>query len=207
MKTQALKRENEHCLDLEAELRLLSPYYANNAWKLRGIINNALKGIGGLTGADYDEFMSVAGEALTNALMIFDENTGDFDGIAYVMITRKVYTQLTAMNRIKRGGVGEDGQGEKKVSVPIDDLVGGDLVKAGTSQSAEMEALEHMKCYSECMTLYLERIPSDSRRILFLLADGYSEREISRMLNMDNARIKSALSTARRYENTKLLHR
>ena len=135
MKTQALKRENEHCLDLEAELRLLSPYYANNAWKLRGIINNALKGIGGLTGADYDEFMSVAGEALTNALMIFDENTGDFDGIAYVMITRKVYTQLTAMNRIKRGGAGEDGQGEKKVSVPIDDLVGGDLVKAGTSQS------------------------------------------------------------------------
>lgn len=89
MKTQALKRENEYCLDLEAELRLLSPYYANNAWKLRGIINNALKGIGGLTGADYDEFMSVAGEALTNALMIFDENTGDFDGIAYVMITRK----------------------------------------------------------------------------------------------------------------------
>ena len=73
MKTQALKRENEHCLDLEAELRLLSPYYANNAWKLRGIINNALKGIGGLTGADYDEFMSVAGEALTNALMIFDK--------------------------------------------------------------------------------------------------------------------------------------
>ena len=73
MKTQALKRENEHCLDLEAELRLLSPYYANNAWKLRGIINNALKGIGGLTGADYDEFMSVAGEALTNALMIFEE--------------------------------------------------------------------------------------------------------------------------------------
>ena len=43
------------------------------------------------------------------------------------MITRKVYTQLTAMNRIKRGGAGEDGQGEKKVSVPIDDLVGGDL--------------------------------------------------------------------------------
>lgn len=207
MKTQALKRENKHWLDPEVKLRLVSPYYANNAWKLRGIINNTLKGIGGLTGADYDEFMSVAGEALTDALTVFDENAGDFDGIAYVMVTRKVYTQLTAMNRIKRGGAGEAGQVEKKVSVPIHDLVGDDLIKAGVASSAEAEALERMRCYSECMSQYLDHIPSDSRRVLFLLADGYSEREISWMLDMDRAHIKSALNTARRYENTKLLHR
>ena len=70
---------------------LLKEYYAQNAKKIRNMVDKILSGFGGVTQKDYDDFYSLANEVFVDMLRRYDRKQR-FDSFLYSCLSNRIKT-------------------------------------------------------------------------------------------------------------------
>lgn len=96
---------------------LLKAYYADNAKKLRGLVDKILSKFGGLSDKDRDDFYSLANEVFVDAMRRC-EDIEAFDVFLYACLSNKIKTEMSKINCEKRKA--------DRMSVSIDAPAGDD---------------------------------------------------------------------------------
>ncbi len=81
--------------------QIINSYYADNARKLRRMVDKILLRFGGLSDKDKDDFYSLANEVFVDALKRYD-GVQPFGGFLYVCLSNKVMSEITKRNCYKR---------------------------------------------------------------------------------------------------------
>lgn len=180
---------------------VLEGYYANNAKKLRRVVDRILLRFGGLYNKDRDDFYSLANEAFVDAMRKYD-GVQPFDGFLYSCLKYKILSEITRRNRGKRKA--------DRDAVPIDMPIGedggctlADLIP--DSPDMEGEVLGRMGIMDYKLGRYLSLLSRWQREVLYLLAESYRAEEIQRMLHMTQKEYMDALGCIRSYEKVKIL--
>lgn len=74
---------------------LLEEYYAQNAKKIRNMVDKILSGFGGVTQKDYDDFYSLANEVFVDVLRRYDRKQR-FDSFLYSCLSNRIKQKLHA---------------------------------------------------------------------------------------------------------------
>lgn len=80
---------------------VLDIYYANNAKRLRAMVDKILLKFGGISDKDYHDFYSISNEVFIDVVRRYNGKQ-TFDGFLYSCLSNKVKTEITARNRQKR---------------------------------------------------------------------------------------------------------
>lgn len=80
---------------------VLDIYYANNAKRLRAMVDKILIKFGGISEKDYHDFYSISNEVFIDVVRRYNGKQ-PFDGFLYSCLSNKVKTEITARNRQKR---------------------------------------------------------------------------------------------------------
>ncbi len=80
---------------------VLNTYYANNAKRLRAIVDKILFQFGGISDKDYHDFYSIANEVFIDVIRRYNGKQ-TFEVFLYSCLSNKVKTEITARNRQKR---------------------------------------------------------------------------------------------------------
>ena len=96
---------------------LLKAYYADNAKKLRGLVDKILSKFGGLSDKDRDDFYSLANEVFVDTMRRC-EDIEAFDVFLYACLSNKIKTEMSKINCEKRKA--------DRMSVSIDAPAGDD---------------------------------------------------------------------------------
>ena len=200
----------------------INEFYANDQRKLRQICDREMSGFGGLSPKDYDDFYSRAGYELNLAREKYDPSTGkSFFEYACGVIRFSVRKEMTDRNRAKRRVVvekeAEDGKGNRvkrkeyiadvSIDAPIgeeDGLTIGDILPSDFDMEAWIMKAEREE-YSPEMQAYLSRLSKMQINVLELTADGHSQEEIKRMLQIDSALYSDCIAAIRSYRNTRCI--
>lgn len=181
--------------------RVLEGYYADNARKLRRVVDRILLKFGGLSNKDMDDFYSLANEVFVDAMRRYD-GVQSFDGFLYSCLKYRILAEITRRNRGKRKADRE--------AVPIDMPIGegggctlADLIP--DSSDMEGEVLGRMGGMPYRLEKYLAMLPRWQKEVLWLLAGCYRAEEIQKMLHMTQKEYMGALENIRSYENIKIL--
>lgn len=200
MKTEELsKTYKERCVDME---QILNTYYADNAKKLRKMVDAILLKFGGLYDKDKDDFYSLANEVFVDVRKKYDHSQS-FDKFLYSCLLNKIKTEMTKRNRYKRKA--------DRMSVSIDEPIGvdgeltlGDLIADGFDIEKEVFG-EREEEYSARMSLYLSRLSNLQREVLRLNIAGYLPGEIREELHIDEAQYTDCYAAIRSYRNVSVL--
>lgn len=182
--------------------QILNAYYANNAQKLRDMVDKILFKFGGLSDKDKDDFYSLANEVFVDVLKRYD-NKKSFEGFLYSCLSNKIKTEMTRRNRYKRKA--------DKMSISIDTPIGddenltlGDLIPDKIDVEKELFG-EREEGYSERMLLYLAKLSNLQRKILRLTVAGYSPSEIREELHMSGKQYSDCNAAIHSYRNISIL--
>lgn len=179
---------------------ILNAYYADNARKLRILVDKMLLRFGGLSDRDKDDFYSLANEVFVSVMKKYDYKQ-PFDSFLYACLLRRIKAEMTKRNRYKRKTdrlsvsiympVGEDGE-----------TVVADLLVSDFDMDREIfdKENEHPK-----MERYLERLTRRQRKVVALLMDSYDADEIRRILCMTKKEYADAMAGIHAYENISVL--
>ena len=182
--------------------QLLITYYADNARKLRRIVDKILLKFGGLSDKDMDEFYSLANEVFTDVMNHYDSSLS-FEVFLYSCLSNRIRTEITKRNREKRK--------IDRLSVSIDMPVGDEedcTLKDVIADRFDMEQefLEKQeKGYSKRMTLYLGRLSSLQKAVLELDTEGYTPAEIREKLNISEKQYTDCNAAIHSYRNVSVL--
>ncbi len=94
--------------------QIINIYYADNAKRLRKIVDKILLNYGGLYDMDKDDFYSLANEVFTSVIRSYD-NTRPFEVFLYTCLCNKIKSEISKRNSYKRVA--------DRLSVSIDALV------------------------------------------------------------------------------------
>lgn len=180
---------------------LLDSYYADNAKKLRKVVDRILFKFGGLYGKDKDDFYSLANEVFFDAMGRYDGEQS-FDGFLYSCLSNKIKSEITRRNREKRKA--------DRMSVSLDAPVGdgdGSLLGELIADSFDMEeeAFGELDAVAFKLERYLKRLSRRQKKVLELLSLCYKADEIRKMLYMTQREYTDALAGIRSYENIKII--
>ncbi len=182
--------------------KILNAYYANNAWKLRSVVDKILMKFGGLSDKDTDDFYSLANEVFWDVLKRYDGQQS-FDAFLYSCLSNRIKSEITRRNRSKRK--------TDELSIPIDTPVGGDeSLTIGdvipSEYQLENEAFaEKEEGYSSKMLLYLNRLSGLQKEVLKLAGDGYLPNEIKEKLHISEGQYSDCYAAIRSYRNVSVL--
>ncbi|WWR16852.1 hypothetical protein V1224_05310 [Lachnospiraceae bacterium JLR.KK008] len=182
--------------------QVLITYYANNARKLRGIVDKILVKFGGLSNKDLDDFYSLANEVFVDVMKRCDDSQS-FDAFLYACLSNRIKTEMTSRNREKRKA--------ERLSVSLEIPVGNDenstigdlLVDDFTIEKALFENRE--EGYSQRMLTYLGRLSDLQKEVLRLLTGGYFPDEIRRQLQITEKQYADCNAAIRSYRNVSAL--
>lgn len=171
-------------------------YCCNN--RLQNMVDHIIKKhFGWIPQKDYDDFYSIAGQAVWYCEKNFDESKGkNFEKYLVDSLYRKIKTQLTYNNRQKRN----NGMSALSLEAMIED---GDMCLMGIVAS---EDASELLLYSDKMQLYLSRLSKLQKKVLFALADGYSSDEIKNALNISAKEYSDICASIKAYRNVSLLY-
>lgn len=189
-------------------------YYANNAEKLRRMVDSILKKYGGISYKDKDEFYSLANEVFWTSLQNFN-GIGAFGGFLYLCLTRKIQSLITKKNRKKRCAVKiimhDDGYQEceyaDELSLEFEYENGYTLAEIIPSN----ENIEDRICdqidftYDESIQKYLNHLPTATRGVAILVGYGFSPAEIRKKLHITERDYMNHLNCMKAYENIRLI--
>lgn len=179
----------------------INEYYANNAQKLRRIVDKILLKFGGLSEKDRDDFYSLANEVFVDAMDRYDK-AQSFDTFLFSCLSNKIKTEITRRNRYKRKA--------DSMSVSIDTPIGdeedatlGDMI----ADSFDMDKIIFGEENSKSMKIeqYLARLTKLQREVVSLLAASYGAGEIQETLKISRREYSDAMRGIHSYENTSLL--
>lgn len=189
-----------------ADLSVLQPYCENDMQLLKKISRSIFMRFNEpLTGADHDDFYSVALITLWQAYNAYDADMGiSFDGFLRSCLQKKFKSELTRRHRQKRVlnqfavSLDAAGDGEDECSllefVPSDFDTFEEVVKRNAAQR-----------YHDKVQSYISRLSDRQVNILNLLIDGYRANEIQEILGISAREYTENLQIMRSYENVKIL--
>ena len=97
--------------------QIVLQYYADNARKLRKLVDRILSEFGGLADKDFDDFYSLANEVFVDVMKRYDESQS-FHAFLFSCLSNRIKTEMTKRNCEKRRA--------DRMSVSIDSLLGED---------------------------------------------------------------------------------
>ena len=180
---------------------ILEEYCANEMKKLKQICYPLLIKIGGISEKDYDDFYSIALDALADSVLRYDETKKcQFSTFLIGNIRRKFNTEIRDRNRAKRIPA-------KKLE-STSNLVTEDGVELGETIPSKFDTYETACEYlfeGTKIERYLDKLSYTQRKIVSLLSDGYKAKEIRELLHMDSKQYSNNLAAIQAYENVKIL--
>nr|DAH72743.1 MAG TPA: RNA polymerase sigma factor [Bacteriophage sp.] len=180
---------------------ILEEYCANEMKKLKQICYPLLIKIGGISEKDYDDFYSIALDALADSALRYDETKKcQFNTFLIGNIRRKFNTEIRDRNRAKRIPA-------KKLE-STSNLVTEDGVELGETIPSKFDTYETACEYlfeGTKIERYLDKLSYIQRKIVSLLSDGYKAKEIRELLHMDNKQYSNNLAAIQAYENIREL--
>lgn len=182
--------------------KILNAYYADNAKKLRAVVDKILSGFGGISGKDYDDFYSIANEVFANIMRKYDGEQ-NFDGYLYSCLQNKLKTEMTARNRKKRI--------TDRMVISIDAPVGddtdttvGDMIPSGFDvETVVMEDMNHM--YNERIERYLSSLSSVQRQIVEMKMGELSVSEIKKQLRLSEKQYQQHCKAMKSFDKVQVL--
>lgn len=182
--------------------KILNEYYADNARRLHGIVDEILSKFGGLSGKDKDDFYSLANEVFADVIKRYDASQS-FDGFLYFCLMNKIKTEITKRNCEKR----KADRMSVSIEMPVgddEDLTLGDLI--ADDFVIEREVFDkNEEVYSRRMLTYLSRLSGLQREVLRLHADGYVSGEIKKELHIDAKQYADCCAAIHSYRNVSVL--
>lgn len=162
--------------------QILVTYYANNAKKIRSIVDKILLKFGGLSNKDMDDFYSLANEVFVDVMRRYDGSLS-FDGFLYSCLLNKIKTEITRRNREKRKA--------DRMSISIDTPIGddenytiGDMIADEFTIEKELFEKEEREEWREEVKEYLQGLSPLQREIALLLSDNNTPEEICEELHI-----------------------
>lgn len=177
-------------------------YYANNAKKLRIIVDKILLKFGGLSNKDVDSFYSIANEVFVNVLSSYDKTHGSFEGYLYSCLLNKVKSEITYGNRQKRK--------IDIIAIPIETSIGDDenfTLKDVLVDTFDLEKkiFGEEDVMSDKIKKYMDRLSKLQRNVVYLLSHSYKSSEIQQKLHITYKQYTDAMVGIRAYENVSIL--
>ena len=180
---------------------ILEEYCANEMKKLKQICYPLLIKIGGISEKDYDDFYSIALDALADSVLRYDETKKcQFNTFLIGNIRRKFNTEIRDRNRAKRIPA-------KKLE-STSNLVTEDGVELGETIPSKFDTYETACEYlfeGTKIERYLDKLSYTQRKIVSLLSDGYKAKEIRELLHMSEKEYSQNLAAIQAYENVREL--
>lgn len=180
---------------------ILEEYCANEMKKLKQICYPLLIKIGGISEKDYDDFYSIALDALADSVLRYDETKKcQFSTFLIGNIRRKFNTEIRDRNCAKRIPA-------KKLE-STSNLVTEDGVELGETIPSKFDTYETACEYlfeGTKIERYLDKLSYTQRKIVSLLSDGYKAKEIRELLHMDSKQYSNNLAAIQAYENIREL--
>jgi len=181
---------------------ILEEYYADNAKRLRGVVDRILMRLGFSGFVDSEDFYSLANEIFVDVIRRYDEKQQGFEAFLYSCLTSRFKTEMTRLNRQKRQA--------DRMSISIDTPVGdeedsvlGDMI--ADSYSVEKEIFEGKEGYGSKVLRYLGRLSQLQREVLNLAADGYFPGEIRELLHITEKQYMDCNAAIHSYRNISIL--
>lgn len=177
----------------------IEEYYANNAKKLRKIVDQIIVTKHIITN-DLEHFYSLANVVFAHDVMPnYDESKGCFKGWLYSCLEKKILSEVTKENRLKR-------QADKK-SISIDTPIGeeGNVTIGDTIPSDFNIEKEVFTEKEDKIEKYLGKLSKVQRMIVELLAGGYKPMEIKEILHISNKQYSDHIKAIQSYENISVL--
>lgn len=174
-------------------------YYQDNGKKIRKMVDKILVSFGGISQKDKDDFYSVANETFVHVLRVYNPEQ-NFDSFLYSCLQRKIKTEMTRRNRIKRKG--------DAMSISLDNIdneTNASLLVQIASDFDVWEEVNRNKCQSEKMERYLDSLSKTQRKILFMLAEDFKNDEIESALKISHQQYLDNLECIKSYENICIL--
>lgn len=202
--------------------KVTEQYYENNAEKLHKMVDKILKGFGGLSQKDTDDFYSLANEVFVHAVNDFN-GRGDFNGFFYSRLCLKIRTLMTERNRQKRSDVEvvtrADGTKETvyhptlSLDAPVSNDEGAstiyDLLVSDFNIWDEISRDLFLgdNGYSESINKYMDSLTSVQRKVAHFIMEGLDKKEIQQRLNLSEKKYQRIISNMKGKEKTKHLRR
>lgn len=182
---------------------ILDTYYADNAKKLRKVVDKILFKFGGLSNKDRDDFYSLANEVFVDVIKRYDCKKS-FDGFLYSCLSNKIMTEITRRNREKRKAdrfsISLDGINENDEECTLLEFLPSDF-----DTFEEATKRQGNERYQDKVQRYISKLSNRQVNILNLLVDGYKANEIREILEISSKEYADELKAMRSYENVKIL--
>lgn len=182
--------------------QIVNAYYADNARKLRGLVDRMLLRFGGVSDKDKDDFYSLANEVFVDAIKRYD-NGQPFDGFLYSCLSNRIKTEITRRNRYKR----KTDRMCISIDTPVgddEDLTIGDVLADHFDMEIEIFG-KGEEGYSKRMLRYLDRLSDLQREVLRLSTAGYLPGEIRQELQISEKQYADCNAAIHSYRNVSIL--
>lgn len=144
---------------------------------------------------DYDDFESLAGYELSKALTNFDSDKSNIFTYATEVITKKAMTELRDCTRRDKRRVLHTAESVDALDTTIPEKM---------SYSIDLDITDDS--LSEKMKLYLSRLSTLQKDILYAMSEGYTNEEIIVRLRITDKQRTEALSAIKSYRNVSILY-
>lgn len=180
---------------------ILEEYCCNEMKKLKQVCYPILIKIGGISEKDYDDFYSIALDALADSALRYDKTKNcQFNTFLIGNIKRKFNTEIRDRNRNKRI--------PSKQIDSFSNLITEDGMELSELIPSSFDTYEEA-CGNDFkgtkIEKYLKRLSVDQRKIVSLLCKGYKAIEIRELLHMSNKEYSQNLTAIQAYENVREL--
>lgn len=189
-----------------ADLSILQTYCENDMQQLKKISRAIFTKLGEpLTEADYDDFYSVANMTLWQAYNIYSDDMGiSFDIFLRTCLKKKFATEIRDRHRGKRV--------INQLAYSLDQMVDNerdfsliDTIASDFDTFEEVMKRQNRERFIDKVQEYMSGLSNQQINILNLLIDGYTGREIQKMLDISDREYTSNLTSMRSYEKVKAL--
>lgn len=168
-------------------------YYQNN--RLQNMVDHIIKKhFGWIPQKDYDDFYSIAGQAVWYCEENFDETKGkNFEKYLVDSLYRKIKTQITYNNRKKRNS-GMPVLSLEKIVDEESEMTIGDMI-----------AYEESPEISPIMQRYIDSLTKKQKEIACLFMDGWNKKEIINKTGITGKRFEMIYSRMKSDEKVEML--
>lgn len=181
---------------------IMIEYSANNMAKLKQLAYSIFSKFGGIENYQHDDFYSIANIELWKAVEKYDVAKCDnFNNYLKSNLERKYKTYLRDMNRDKRcrKHIDKDGKVVYEKEVRLDATIN-DSEKDSSDLIGRVDTkLESILNgnISDDLARYLNKLNKKQKRLLIMIADGYKEKEIKKILGITADTYNAALADIR----------
>lgn len=188
------------------DLSILEPYCENDMQLLKKISKPIFKRFGEqLSEADYSDFYSIANITLWQAYNIYSDDMGiSFDIFLRTCLKKKFATEIRNRHRGKRV--------INQLAYSLDQMVDNerdfsliDTIASDFDTFEEVMKRLNKEQFIDKVQEYMSGLSNQQINILNLLIDGYTGREIQKVLDISDREYTSNLTSMKSYEKVKAL--